>query len=148
MYSSKTRGSLFSIVFCALSVVVAPAQAEECVPEGMDSMAEMVAVPDLFPASIPLPEGHHVMNASAGAADDYNPFPYAMLEFMAPGGKDAVFAYYEKALPAAGYRIVMWEKDDGATGLRIRGEGIDQASFAFNDYDCQVWVSISVSLLP
>lgn len=146
MNNRNTKGSLLGIVLCALNVMVAPAWAEECVPETTDMAA--VAIPDLFPASIPLPEGYRVMNASAGAADEYNPYPFAMLDLVVMDRKTDLFDYYQQALPAAGYRIVMWENDDGATGLRIRGDGIDQASFAFYEYDCHPAVSVSVSLLP
>lgn len=137
-----TTLSSFLISTCPL------AWAEDCVPEGTNEERPPVAIPDLFPATIPLPEGYTLISATGGPADEYNPYPFAMLEFLAPIGKEALFSYYEQALPAAGYRIVMWEKDDGATGFRVRGDGIDQASFAISDYDCQGYANISVSLLP
>ena len=42
----------------------------------------------------------------------------------------------------------MWEKDVGATGFRIRGEDIDEATIAISDYDCRAYVLLNVSLLP
>lgn len=43
---------------------------------------------------------------------------YVSAELLADGTKDEMFALFEKNLPATGYRIVMWEKDKGATGFR------------------------------
>lgn len=120
----------------------------DCVPEGVENENPAMDIPALFPATIPLPSELIVMSASSGEADEYNPYPFTTIEFLAPGTRDQLFDYYEKALPAAGYRIVMWEKDTGATGFRIRSDDIDQANIAVSEYDCRAFVSINVSLLP
>jgi len=148
MKKMSNRKTFLTALSCMLISACPPAWAGDCVPEGMNEERAPVAMPDLFPAAIPLPDGYTLISASGGPADEYNPYPFAMLEFLAPIGKEALFSFYEQALPAAGYRIVMWEKDDGATGLRVRGDGIDLASFAIGEYDCQGYASISVSLLP
>ncbi len=148
MKNKSNRTMFLAALSCMLISTCPLAWAEDCVPEGMDEERAPVAMPDLFPASIPLPDGHNLISAAGGAADEYNPYAFATLEFLVPIGKEALFSYYEQALPAAGYRIVMWEKDEGATGFRVRGEGIDQASIAINEYDCQGYASISVSFLP
>jgi hypothetical protein len=124
------------------------AMAEECVPEGDGQEMTAGTIPAEFPAAIPLPGEHFVMNAMATPADEWNPYPNATVELLIKSNKDDMFRFYEEKLPAAGYRIVMWEKDEGATGIRFRGEGIDQAMITFNDYDCQAYVMINVSLLP
>lgn len=122
--------------------------AEECTPEGVEKDMTAAAVPGEFPAAIPLPENPFVMSANATAADEWNPYPNVTVELLAAGSKDELFRFYEEQLPAAGYQIVMWEKDTGATGFRFRGDGIDQATIAINEYDCRAYVMLNVSLLP
>jgi len=121
---------------------------EECVPEGVEKDFAAVDMPSSFPADFPIPQGHFLMSASAGEADDYNPYPFAMVELLAPGDEASVFSFYEKALDESGYRIVMWENDLGAMGFRVRGDDIDQATISINSYDCRALVGISVSLMP
>ncbi len=139
--------SSFFVLTMALSCNLAYAETD-CVPEGVENENPAMDIPALFPAAIPLPSERFVMSASSGEADEYNPYPFATIEFITPGTRDQLFDYYEKALPAAGYRIVMWEKDTGATGFRIRSDDIDQATIAVNEYDCRAFISINVSLLP
>jgi len=137
----------FFVLTLAMSCNLAYAETD-CVPEGVENENPAMDIPALFPANIPLPKELFVMSASSGAADEYNPYPFASIEFLTPGTKDQLFEYYEKALPAAGYRIVMWEKDTGATGFRVKSDDIDQAVIAVNEYDCRALILISVSLLP
>lgn len=120
----------------------------ECIPEGVEQDVTQADLPAMLPANFPKPEGYFVMNASEGPADEYNPYPYATAELLVPGDPESVFSFYESSFPKAGYRIVMWEKDEGATGFRVRGDTIDQATISINSYDCRVLVGISASLLP
>ena len=120
----------------------------ECVPEGVEKDFAATEMPASFPADFPIPGNHHLMSASSGAADGYNPYPFAMVELLANGDEASVFSFYEKALAESGYRIVMWENDLGAMGFRVRGDDIDQATISINSYDCRALVGISVSLLP
>jgi hypothetical protein len=144
------RVNLASSVLLVLTTSVCwqSALAEECIPEGVESSWTAATMPAEFPASIPLPEKYFLMSAAYTPADEYNPYPNATVELLADGSKDEVFAFLEKNLPTSGYRIVMWEKDEGATGFRVRGEGIDQATIAVNDYDCRGYLLVNVSLLP
>jgi len=121
---------------------------EECMPEGVEKDFAAVDMPATFPSDFPIPQDHYLMSASSGEADDYNPYPFAMVELLAPGDEASVFSFYEKALGESGYRIVMWEKDLGAMGFRVRGDNIDQATISINSYDCRALVGISVSLMP
>lgn len=106
------------------------------------------SMPQQFPGDIPLPDKYFLMSAAFAPADEWNPYPNATIEFLADGSRDELFEFYEKNLPASGYRIVMWEKDEGAHGFRVRGDGIDQATIAVNEYDCRAYVLFNVSLLP
>jgi len=147
---SKSQASILAL---ALSLAIAggvsgTALAEECTPEGVEKDMTAASIPAELPAAIPLPGEHFVMSANATPADEWNPYPNATIELLVDGSKDEVFRFYEEKLPAAGYQIVMWEKDIGATGLRFRGDGIDQATIAINDYDCRAYVMLNVSLLP
>jgi len=119
-----------------------------CVPEGVEKDFTAVDMPSAFPADFPIPQDHFLMSASSGAADDYNPYPFAMVELLASGDEASVFSFYEKSLAESGYRIVMWENDLGAMGFRVRSDDIDQATISINSYDCRTLVGISVSLLP
>lgn len=149
-----TRSRAFDILLksaftLALTGALAPAQAAgDCIPEGVKTGTPPAEMPGLFPGSMPMPSDYHLLNASAGAADEYDPFRFATVEFIAPGDREGLFELYEKSLPAAGYRIVMWEKDEGAMGFRVKGEGIDQATIALSDYDCRAYAMISASLTP
>jgi len=120
----------------------------ECVPEGVEKDVAAVDMPATFPADFPIPKDHFLMSASAGEADEYNPYPFAMVDLLTAGDAASVFSFYEKALAESAYRIVMWENDLGAMGFRVRGDNIDQATISINSYDCRVLVGISVSLLP
>jgi len=122
--------------------------AEDCTPEQVENGMAAVTLPAEFPAAIPLPADYFLMNAMAEPASEWNPYPAAMVELLASGSPEQVFAFYETALPKAGYRIVMWEKDVGAMGFRFRSDDIDQGTISINSYDCRVAVMISVSLLP
>lgn len=135
------------ILFLALSSTCFGANGD-CVPEGVEKDQAAAEMPSSFPADFPLPPDHFVLSASSGAADEYNPYPYAMADLLVAGDEAAAFAFYEKALAEAGYRIVMWENDLGAMGFRVRGDAIDQATISINSYDCRTLVGISVSLLP
>ena len=122
--------------------------ADDCVPEGVENGMAPAEIPSSMPAGFPLPSEHFVMSANSGAADEYNPYPFAMVDVLTPGDTASVFSFYEKALAESGYRIVMWENDLGAMGFRVRSDNIDQATISINSYDCRVLVGISVSLLP
>ena len=124
------------------------AGADECVPEGVEKDVSPAEMPASMPANFPLPAEHFLMSANSGAADEYNPYSFAMVDVLTPGDAASVFSFYEKALAESGYRIVMWENDLGAMGFRVRSDDIDQATIAINSYDCRVLVGISVSLLP
>lgn len=124
------------------------AGSEECVPEGVEKDLTAAEMPSGFPAGFPIPPDHFLMSASSGAADEYNPYPYAMADLLVAGDEASAFSFYEKALAEAGYRIVMWENDLGAMGFRVRGDNIDQATISINSYDCRALVGISISLLP
>jgi hypothetical protein len=136
-----------SIIFSGCLMISVGVLAD-CIPEGVEKDVAQADLPALLPANFPKPADYIVMNASEGAADEYNPYPYATAELLVPGDTDSVFAFYEKSFPAAGYRIVMWEKDDGATGFRVRGDTVDQVTVSINSYDCRVLVGINASLLP
>jgi len=120
----------------------------ECVPEGVEKDFPAVEIPMSFPEDFPVPTQHYLMSADSGPADEYNPYPFAMLDLLTNGDPASVFSYYEKVLPESGYRIVMWENDVGAMGFRVKGENIDQATISIRSYDCRTLVGISISLLP
>ena len=147
---ASSRVNLASSVLLVLTTSACwqSALAEECIPEGVEASWTAATMPPEFPASIPLPEKYFLMSAAYTPADEYNPYPNATVELLAESSKDELFAFLEKNLPASGYRIVMWEKDTGATGFRVRGEGIDQATIAVNEYDCRGHLLVNVSLMP
>jgi len=136
-----------------LSVTLVTASAlafgmDDCTPEGVENENPAAEMPALFPSSFPIPENVILMSASSGEADEYNPYPFASLAFFATGSREDLFAYYENALPKAGYQIVMWEKDTGSMGFRVKGEGINLANVAVSSYDCRAYIDINISLLP
>lgn len=145
---SKSMQLVLTLSLLGAFMVGPFALANECVPEGVEADMTAASMPAEFPAAFPLPEKYFVMNASYTPADEYNPWPVAFVELLADGSKDELFALYERELPAAGYRIVMWEKDVGATGLRVRGEGIEEAMVVVNSYDCRAYVMLSITILP
>jgi hypothetical protein len=137
------------ILCCFLSLTLGSAGfAEDCSPEGVERDITPVEMPSSIPANFPQPAKPIVMSADTGVPDEYNPFGYARADLLVEGDMNAVFTYYEAELPKAGYNIVMWEKDTGAMGFRVRGEGLDQATISINSYDCRVLVGLNFSLLP
>ena len=143
-----SKASVLGSVLAFAILSSANIMADECVPEGVENGIAPAEIPSSMPAGFPLPSEHFVMSANSGAADEYNPYPFAMVDVLTPGDTASVFSFYEKALAESGYRIVMWENDLGATGFRVRSDNIDQATISINSYDCRVLVGISVSLLP
>lgn len=145
---SKSRALAYLLSLIVAGGFGGTALAEECIPEGVENDMTAATLPAEFPATIPLPGDPFVMSANATPADEWNPYPNATVELLVNGSRDELFRFFEQKLPAAGYRIVMWEKDEGATGFRFRGDGIDQATISINDYDCRAYVMLNVSLLP
>lgn len=143
----------FNFLVFGLLVLVAAlggqsALAEECIPEGVEESTTAVSMPAEFPKDIPLPPDYSLISATYTPPDEYNPYPNVNIELLVESTKEEAFAFFEKQLPASSYRIVMWEKDVGGTGFRIRSEDIDQAMIVVNDYDCRAYVSVNVSLFP
>ena len=147
------KANLFAVVF---SVCIAAAQSvrasdealiSNCIPEGSIETPQGVAMPAQLPKNIPLPEKLTLMSASSILPDEYNPYQSVTVEFAAEGSREAVFAFYEKALPEAGYRIVMWEKEPNM-GLRYRGEGIEEGMLSIAEFDCRPLINITLSFLP
>lgn len=105
------------------------------------------AIPESFPDNIFLPEDLILMSADAGIPDEFMPYGYAGIEFVVDSDRETLFSLYETELAEAGYRVVMWEKDAN-WGLRFRGEGIDEGTISFSDYDCYPLVGIRIMFLP
>jgi hypothetical protein len=130
----------------ASSTVIAADEAaiSNCVPEGTIETPAGVSMPALLPKNIPLPEKLTLMSTSSTMPDAYSPYKSVTVEFASEGSRESTFAYYEKALPAAGYRIVMWEKDSNM-GLRFRGNGIDEGMLSISEYDCRPLINLYIS---
>ena len=118
-----------------------------CIPEGTSETPEGISIPEDLPKNIPLPKKFTLMSASSMMPDEYNPYKSITIEFATEGSREAVFAFYEKALPEAGYRIVMWEKEPNM-GMRYRGDGIEEGMLSIAEYDCRPLINITLSFLP
>jgi hypothetical protein len=136
------------LLLLATAVGGQSAIAQDCIPQGVEESATAVSIPAEFPGNIPLPPDYSLMSATFTPPDEYNPYPNVSVEMLVESTKEEAFAFFEQQLPASGYRIVMWEKDEGATGFRIRNEDIDQATITLNEYDCRAYVMFNVSLFP
>lgn len=147
------QANLFAVVLSACIAAAHPAYASDeaviptCVPEGSIETPQGVSMPAELPKNIPLPEKLTLMSSSSMMPDEYNPYQSITVEFAAEGSREAVFAFYEKAFPAAGYRIVMWEKEPNM-GMRYRGDGIEEGMLSIAEYDCRPLINITLSFLP
>ncbi|MEA2022783.1 MAG: hypothetical protein U9N79_00680, partial [Actinomycetota bacterium] len=88
--------------------------------DGSDVVFGRGSVPDTVPDSFPIPDGAVVgatlVDADRGLTEMILTFPTAV---------DAVVTYYEKNLPARGYKITRSDGTGSDRAIEFDGEGID-----------------------